>query len=291
MQKKLRILMAQTNPTIGALEANRDQIMEIIHNNQENHDLIVFPELALTGYPPEDLLFRKEFQQAIAKHLKLIQEITKDCYVVIGHPSLEQHTLYNSVSILHKRKTVTIYHKQNLPNYEVFDEDRYFTPGKKNPCILEIKNYKVGICICEDVWHPGPVEDLLAHDAAIILSVNASPFDLSKYQKRLNVLQSYAKQGVALVYVNQVGGQDELVFDGQSIAIDAHGNIGARAAAFKEELCTVVLEGQKLSGTIAPLLPEDELIYKALVLGTRDYVNKNKFPGVLLGLSGGIDSA
>ncbi|MFT4060001.1 MAG: NAD+ synthase [Legionella sp.] len=291
MQNKLKILMAQINPTVGALEVNRDQIIEIIHNNQETHDVIVFPELALTGYPPEDLLFRKEFQQAIANNMKLIQATTKDCYVLVGHPALEQQRLYNSVSILHQKKVVRIYHKQNLPNYEVFDEMRYFTPGQKNPCILEIKDYKVGICICEDAWYPGPIEDLLAHDAAIILNLNASPFDVNKYQKRVAVLQSYAQKGTAIVYVNQVGGQDELLFDGQSFALDAQGTVCARASAFTENLCTVELAGTKLTGIVTPRLPGDELLYQALVCGMRDYVNKNKFPGVLLGLSGGIDSA
>jgi NAD+ synthase (glutamine-hydrolysing) len=291
MQNKLRILMAQTNPTVGALEANRDQIIEIIKNKQASHDILVFPELALTGYPPEDLLYRKEFQQAVMENMQLIQAATQDCYVLIGHPSVDQNISYNSASILHQGKVVSVYHKQNLPNYEIFDEARYFTPGPKNPCVLEIKNYKVGICICEDAWKPGPVEDLIESGASIVLNINASPFDLSKYEKREKLLKSYAKHGIAIVYVNQIGGQDELLFDGQSLAMDKHGTICARSPAFKEDLCTIELEGTKLTGSLAPLLSNEELLYGALICGTRDYVNKNHFPGVLLGLSGGIDSA
>lgn len=291
MQNKLRILMAQTNPTVGDLAANRAQIIEIINNKQTEHDLIIFPELALTGYPPEDLLFRKEFHQAIIENLKQIQAVTKDCYVLIGHPSVDQKNCYNSLSILHDGKIITQYQKQNLPNYEIFDETRYFTPGPKNPCLLNIKKYSIGICICEDAWRLGPVEDLIANGASIIVSINASPFDTSKYQKRETLLKSHAQHGVAIIYVNQIGGQDELLFDGQSLAMDHQGKICARAPAFKEDLCTIELEGKKLSGPIAPLLNKEQLLYEALICGTKDYVNKNHFPGVLLGLSGGIDSA
>lgn len=284
--------MAQINPTVGALAANRDKISDIIKSQQASHDVIVFPELALTGYPPEDLLFRKEFHKEVAAHLKEIQNATQDCYVVIGHPvSIDQNTCYNSVSILHQGQIIREYHKQKLPNYEIFDEVRYFTPGTKTPCTLEINGYQVGVCICEDAWQSGPVEDLIEHGASIILSINASPFDAHKYHTRETLLKSYAKQGVALVYVNQVGGQDELLFDGQSIAMDSQGMVCARAAAFHEQLCTVELEGKKLSGPCVPILSQEALLYEALVCATKDYVNKNEFPGVLLGLSGGIDSA
>lgn len=131
MQNKLTVLMAQINPTVGALESNKAQIIEVIKNKQADHNVILFPELALTGYPPEDLLFRKEFQQAVAEHLKQIQAVTKDCYVLVGHPSLKEQRLYNSVSIFFKGQRVAEYHKQNLPNYQIFDEARYFTPGEK----------------------------------------------------------------------------------------------------------------------------------------------------------------
>lgn len=291
MQNKLTVLMAQINPTVGALTSNRNQIIEIIKSQQLNHDVIVFPELALTGYPPEDLLFRKEFQQKVNENLQLIQSVTEDCYVLIGHPSQEKQHRYNSVSLFYQAQKVAEYHKQNLPNYAIFDEARYFTPGKKNPCILEINHYKVGIIICEDLWQPGPAEDLIEHGISVLLILNASPFDYSKYPKREALLKSYAKRGIAIVYVNQVGGQDELLFDGQSIAIDSQGRISARAAAFTENLSTVEIQGNQIKGLVSPLLENEALLYEALVCGTRDYVNKNNFPGVLVGLSGGIDSA
>lgn len=283
--------MAQINPTVGALGNNKEQIVNIIINNQNDHDLIIFPELALTGYPPEDLLFRKEFQQAVDDQMQKIQAVTEDCYVLIGHPTLDKGYCYNSVSVLHQGTVITRYHKQNLPNYTIFDEARYFTPGPKVPCILKIKNYTLGVCICEDAWQPGPVEDLINQGASVVLSLNASPFDEGKYQRRVELLKSYAQRGVAMIYVNQIGGQDELLFDGQSLALDHQGLVCARAAAFKEELCSVELNQEKLSGSLAPLLDKEALLYEALVCGTQDYVTKNHFPGVLLGLSGGIDSA
>lgn len=291
MQSKLTVLMAQINPTVGALIANRDRMIEIIKSNQANHDVIIFPELALTGYPPEDLLFRKEFHEAVTEHLKQIQDETEDCYVLVGHPTREKHLLYNSVSIFYQGQKVTEYHKQNLPNYEIFDEARYFTPGKKNPCILEINNHRVGIIICEDLWRPGPGEDLIEQGISVLLCINASPFDYSKYEKREALLKSYAKAGVAIVYVNQTGGQDELLFDGQSMAMDSQGKVCARAPSFKEDLASVAIQGNQIKGQITPLLKPVALLYEALICGTRDYVNKNRFPGVLVGLSGGIDSA
>ncbi|WP_454780584.1 NAD+ synthase [Legionella sp. WA2022007384] len=291
MQNKLSVLMAQINPTVGALTSNRDKIIEIIKSEQEAHDVILFPELALTGYPPEDLLFRKEFQEAVNEHLKQIQAVTKDCYVLAGHPARNSQQLYNSVSIFHNGQKISEYHKQNLPNYEIFDEARYFTPGKKIPCILDINHYKVGVMICEDLWHPGPTEDLIENGISVLLILNASPFDCGKYHKRESLLKSYAKRGISIIYVNQIGGQDELLFDGQSLAIDTQGTVCARAPAFKEDLRTVEIQGNQIKGEVAPLLKFEPLIYDALVCGTRDYVNKNHFPGVLVGLSGGIDSA
>lgn len=291
MQKNLTVLMAQINPTVGALASNRDKIIEVIKNKQTDHDIIVFPELALTGYPPEDLLFRKEFQYAIDEHIKQIQAVTKDCYVLVGHPSTDKGKLYNTVSVFYQGEKVSEYHKQNLPNYQIFDEARYFTPGEKIPCILNINEYQVGIIICEDLWTPGPAEDLIEKGVSVLLVLNASPFDTSKYQKREALLESYAKRGVCIIYVNQIGGQDELLFDGQSLAMDSQGKICARSPAFKEDLHTISIQGNLLEGEVTPLLNFEPLIYEALLCGTRDYVNKNHFPGVLIGLSGGIDSA
>lgn len=291
MQSNLNILMAQINPTVGAIKSNETKILEIIETKQDHHDLIIFPELSLSGYPPEDLLFRNEFHQAIEESLDRIQAATKECYVLIGHPGMVKETCYNSMSIFHMGRKIREYHKQNLPNYDVFDEARYFTPGKQDPCTLTIKNYKLGICICEDLWQPGPVEDLIDAGVCTIISLNASPFHYLKYSRREELLKSYSRQGIAMIYVNQIGGQDELLFDGQSLAVDKKGAICARSPAFEEDLCSIQLSEEGIEGAINPLLSLPALIYKALVCGTRDYVTKNNFPGVLLGLSGGIDSA
>jgi len=291
MQENLKILMAQINPLVGAIAINCDKIINVIKNAQQTHDLIVFPELALSGYPAEDLLFRKEFHEQITNNLKQIVAATGDCYVLVGHPIVENELCYNALSVIHQGHIIKEYRKQKLPNYEVFDEARYFTPGEHHPCILELKNYKIGICICEDIWQPGPVQDLVDSGISVLVSMNASPFDYDKYYRREELLKGYALQGLSVVYVNQICGQDELLFDGQSMALDKNGTVCVRAPAFEEDLCTVEISGDKVTGSITPYLSIEELIYKALVCGTREYVDKNGFPGVLLGLSGGIDSA
>lgn len=291
MQQSLTILMAQINPTVGAIEANADKIIAIIENGQQNHDLIAFPELVLSGYPPEDLLFRDEFHARVEQALEKIRLHTTHCHVIIGHPSLEHGNCYNSATVFYQGNRVALYHKQNLPNYSVFDEKRYFVAGQPDACIIEVKGNRLGLCICEDAWQKGPVEQLIHANANVLLSLNASPFEYEKPHLRENLLRPYAKQGLAILYVNQIGGQDELVFDGQSFAMDSQGIIRARAASFKEELLTLTIEGETIHSTLHPVLDHDESIYEALVCGTRDYVEKNGFSGVLLGLSGGIDSA
>lgn len=287
----IKVLMAQINPLVGAINDNQNKIIDIIKQKQTDHHLIVFPELVITGYPPEDLLFRKEFLQASAHALDEIKKNTHECYVVVGHPTLEAGKIYNSLSIINKGQIISLYHKQNLPNYEIFDEARYFSQGPAVPCVLEIMGQKIGFCICEDIWQPGPAEALIKAGISTLININASPFDDEKYPRREQLLKKYATQGVNIIYVNQVGGQDELLFDGQSMALDNRGEISARAPAFTEDLATIELCAKKINGVITPLLRLEELLYKALVCGTKDYVQKNKFPGVLIGLSGGIDSA
>lgn len=291
MQSNLTVLMAQINPTVGAIDSNQEKIINIILANQEQHDVIIFPELALSGYPPEDLLFRKEFHQAIENSLEKIKAVTKNCYVVLGHPIKENDNCYNALSIFFNKEVIRTYHKQHLPNYDVFDEARYFTAGKQNPCIINIKDHRLGFCICEDLWHPGPVDDLLNEGIHSLCVLNASPFSNGKYALREMLVKSYAQKGIHVIYVNQIGGQDELLFDGQSFAVDNKGTVLARALAFEETLCTLQWDKHTFKGSVSPLLSEEALLYKALVCGTRDYVKKNNFPGVLLGLSGGIDSA
>lgn len=291
MPQTLSVLMAQINPTVGAISSNTTKIINIIETHQNNHDLIIFPELALIGYPPEDLLFHNELFLQVETALNAIQKITKNCHVILGHPTMEENNCYNAASVIFNGKQIALYHKQHLPNYGVFDEQRYFTKGAAKACIIHIKNYPVGLCICEDLWQPGPVEQLIDEGAEILVCINASPFDQNKYTVRELLLRKYSKQGLAILYVNQVGGQDELVFDGQSVVLNHQGEIGARLPAFVESLQTVKIHGKEIQASIAPLLIKEELLYQALVCGLRDYIEKNSFPGVLIGLSGGIDSA
>ena len=287
----LTLLMAQINPTVGAIASNTQKIIDSIQTHQDSHDLIVFPELAITGYPPEDLLLREELYLQVANALQIIKTQIKQCHVIIGHPSLENGTRYNSASVFSKGERIALYHKQHLPNYGVFDERRYFSPGNAEPCWFMLKNHRIGLCICEDIWQIGPVEQLISAGVEHIISLNASPFDENKTAARDQLLKQHALKGVTMVYVNLVGGQDELVFDGQSRAMDAKGTITASAPAFTEHLQTLELKNNQWVGDITPVLSKEPLIYDALVCGLRDYVNKNHFPGVLLGLSGGIDSA
>lgn len=290
-QAKLNVLMAQINPTVGAIEANCTQIINIITTHQPEYDLIVFPELALTGYPLEDLLFRKELHKQVTASLAQIQTSTKDTHVIIGYPKFEAGHYFNAASVFFQGEQIQEYHKQNLPNYGVFDETRYFTAGSDHPCIFQIADHKLGLIICEDLWRPGPVEALIKLGISTLIIINASPFDYEKYPRREQLLKHYAQQGIAIIYVNQIGGQDELLFDGASLAIDKTGKVCARAPAFETNLASLTLQDSHINGLITPLLDKEALIYKALVLGTKDYVEKNHFPGVLLGLSGGIDSA
>lgn len=291
MNATLKVLMAQINTTVGAIVANEQKIIDIIKSQQTHHHVIAFSELVLTGYPPEDLIYRKELHEASEQSLLRIQKATENCHVIVGHPTITPEGCYNSLSVFYKGQKIQQYHKQNLPNYAIFDEARYFIPGPKNTCILDIEDHKIGILICEDLWQPGPADDLISEEVSTIISLNASPFDYDKYSKREESIKRYALHGVNVVYINQVCGQDELLFDGQSLVMDKKGAICARAPAFEECLLTVELNKNNISGPIAPLLGFEQLIYKALVYGTRDYVQKNKFPGVLVGLSGGIDSA
>ncbi|PJD90656.1 MAG: NAD+ synthase [Legionella sp.] len=290
MTQSLTILMAQINPIVGAIESNTDKIIQIITTHQKTHDLIIFPELALCGYPPEDLLLRRDMLDRIDQALKRITAATQNCTIVLGHPQIVNDLCYNTASILYQSKITAQYHKQQLPNYGVFDEKRYFTPGQQKPCILTLNNYRIGICICEDVWQGDTVPNLVQTPIDLMLVLNASPFEHNKLQQREKVIRQKAS-GIIVVYVNMVGGQDELVFDGQSMVIDQEGNVVARASAFTEALETVHLTEHLIQGKLTPLLTPTALIYQALVCGLRDYVKKNNIPGVLLGLSGGIDSA
>jgi NAD+ synthase (glutamine-hydrolysing) len=300
MSKKLRIVMAQLNLKVGDITGNLQKHLDaaITARDKLSADVIVFPELSLTGYPAEDLLLRKYFvAQANAALSKLRSEI-KDIYCLVGHPYTDEQHLFNSCSLIYNGKTIGRYSKQRLPNYGVFDECRYFTPGEKS-CVLPIRDIPTGIVICEDLWKLGPTREAAAQGAKLILSPNASPFEIDKHEQRLSVLSKRAQHdNLPIIYVNQVGGQDELVFDGGSLAVNAHGNISQFAGFFKESLLPVDIKVNSLvkippanftipSGEKA----KEERIYQALVLSVRDYIEKNNFPGVIVGVSGGIDSA
>lgn len=304
----LNILMAQMNPTVGAIAANTTKIIDLISMYQSQYDLIVFPELSITGYPIEDLVFRDAVLDEVEVARQAIINCTKECHVVIGYPSRNHNLRFNTAAVLYQQNCIAEYHKFHLPNYGVFDEARYFATSNHSPCLFTIQGYQLGLVICEDLWQPGPVESLIEQGIELLITINASPFELQKAAQRQQQLRTYAKKHMAIIYVNQVGGQDELVFDGRSCVMDADGNFPFEASAFSEDLYAIHYQEGKFtaaSGSIKTPAPEKNspfhlstphddscaLIYQALMCGLRDYVNKNHFPGVLLGLSGGIDSA
>ncbi|QIL91516.1 NAD+ synthase [Microbulbifer sp. SH-1] len=294
----LQLVLAQINLLVGDIPGNTDQIVEVARRAHREHgaDLVLFPELTLCGYPPEDLLFRPSMQKRIDTALAKLQQANLPCAVLVGYPRVIAGTVLNMAGLIQDGRLVAEYAKQKLPNYQVFDELRYFVPGDK-PCVIDIKGIPTAITICEDIWHPEPVAQAERAGARLMLNINASPFHRGKAGERLALLARQAQAGnMPIVYVNTVGGQDELVFDGGSFAVDKNGELRARAPEFVESLLpvTVQADGDDVSlvqGNDAAPLKALASVYQALVLGVRDYVNKNGFKGVVLGLSGGIDSA
>ncbi len=312
----LRIAMAQINPVVGDIQGNADKIKNYIKQAQnENVDVITFPELALTGYPPEDLLFKTHFIDEIKKHLQEVTKFTQGITAIIGF-AREENGLLNSAAVVHDKKIINYYDKKILPNYGVFDEKRYFISGENNPVYL-IDGITVGINICEDIWfEDGPTQDQANLGAQLILNINGSPFDTEKRYIRENMLKERAlHNNLYISYTNMVGGQDELVFDGGSVILNPAGEIISRGKAFEEDLIITDLNFEETGNFVESKTnifvsssPKDknltpisdnniveidklEQVHKALILGTRDYVNKSGFTKVLLGLSGGIDSA
>lgn len=289
----LKIALAQLNFTVADIQANTTKIIDAaVQAKQQQADLVVFPELCVTGYPPEDLLFRSDFiqqaQQAVAEIAEKIAGIT----VVIGYPRQQGGRLYNTAVALRDGETLAEYDKQALPNYGVFDEQRYFIAGVQTS-LFTVKDSRLALTICEDIWQPGIIAKNRAAGADIILTLNASPFHAGKMQQREDIICSQIKaEQVPLVYVNQIGGQDELIFDGASFVADRNGDVVFRAAEFEEQLSVVEFVNQQpQKSSIADLYQPVVSEYKALVLGIQDYVRKNGFRGAILGLSGGIDSA
>ena len=298
MKNSISIALAQHDSLVGGLQGNAEKILQWVKRARDEFgaDIILFPELNLTGYPPEDLLLRHGF---IEDTRKVLDELTGKIHgitAIIGCPILESSSLYNSAVVIKDGVQVSRYHKQNLPNYSVFDEKRYFVAGD-SPCIVETEAGKIGISICEDVWQDGPVEQAVQAGAELILNLNASPFHIDKRDERFDAVSRQARQNsIPIAYVNMVGGQDELVFDGGSFVVDRHGARQMHAPVFEESLSLVEFtntgDGLRPVASVMPAdLPLNESVYRALVLGVRDYVTKNGFKGAVIGLSGGIDSA
>jgi NAD+ synthase (glutamine-hydrolysing) len=323
--RTIRISMAQINPIVGDLAGNRDKIIHAINSAKKiNADIVALPELAVTGYPPEDLLLKPRFVKDNIETLKEIQRETRGIVAIVGFVDSGRDCLFNAAAILNNGKHIYTYRKIFLPNYGVFDEYRYFSPGGRYP-VFTVKGVGVSVNICEDIWYEeGPTRVQALAGAEVIVNINASPYHKGKGKERLKMLSERAKEnGVVITYTNTVGGQDELVFDGQSVVIDRNGKVIARGRQFEEELLTMdipvpgatirfpddreqfsdFMDYVSLSEQSAKIkrplpvgrpskpLSECEEVHRALVLGTRDYMRKNGFRSAVIGLSGGIDSS
>jgi NAD+ synthetase len=290
---KLKIAIAQINCTVGDLAANAARIAAAAREARSlGADLLLTPELALSGYPPEDLLLRPDFYRASARELAALTQEVAGIDVIVGHPEERDGQRYNAASLLRDGAIVATYRKHRLPNYEVFDEERYFAAGEA-PCVVEVRGVRVGINICADVWEAGAADAARAAGAEILLTLNASPFHMNKQARRYEVLRErIAAMSIPVVYANMAGGQDELVFDGASFALDAGGRLTHQLPSFAEAVSLVeYVDGHLLPGAMAAPQPIEAEVYAALKLGVADYLGKNGFPGAIIGLSGGIDSA
>lgn len=296
MTKKIRVVLAQLNFHVGDIEGNLQKhfVAAAKARDELAADVIVFPELSLIGYPPEDLLLRKSFVHDAYAALQKFNNEMRGIYCVLGHPLPSSDGLFNACSLTYNGNIIGQYFKQQLPNYGVFDEKRYFVPGEL-PCVASIHDVQTGLVICEDLWTPGPCRQAVDHGARLILSPNASPFETDKHEQRLSILSKRIKANkLPIVYVNHVGGQDELVFDGGSMVLDDKGTFTNFAGFHQEKLLPVDIDihaTPKIMTSHFTVPTKLERIYQTLVLGVRDYVEKNGFPSVVFGLSGGIDSA
>jgi NAD+ synthase (glutamine-hydrolysing) len=310
MSTGLRIALAQLNLLVGDVQGNTARLRDVARGAAgQGTDLVVFPELALSGYPPEDLLFHRGLRTQVEQGLAaLAVEVAEPSQglpaMLVGYPEYEgaagSPVLYNAARLLAPEGRGANYRKAHLPNYRVFDEKRYFTPGGPS-CVVTLKGFRIGILVCEDIWEQAPARSARALGAELLIVLNASPYEQLKQQEREAVVRArIAEVGLPVLYVNLVGGQDELVFDGGSFAMDGKGELVSRAAPFEEALSLIdVTRGADGSVGLRavepqPVYPElnvEDSVYRALVLGVRDYVGKHRFPGVVMGLSGGVDSA
>ncbi len=287
--------LAQFNCTVGDIKGNAHKIVEWALRAKDGlgAEAVVFPELCICGYPPEDLLLRPEFLDDVERALDGICQQVRGIDVILGYPRRKAGRLYNAAGVIRNGAIVAEYFKAELPNYSVFDEKRYFSPGDQ-ACVVEIAGIPVGLSVCEDIWYAEPARRTVAAGAQLILNLNASPYQAGKGREREQVVAQRAREtGLPVVYVNLVGGQDELVFDGGSFCMDAGGSMLQRSRFFDETLDVLLLDddGVPQEAEVAQCPSEEKMVYEALVLGVRDYVRKAGFQGVVLGLSGGIDSA
>ncbi len=294
LMSSLRISIAQLNTLVGDIPGNTQKILQSARQALlDKADMVVFPELSLTGYPPEDLLLRPSLDGRIQQAISTLLEAKLPVAILVGYPKSINGKLFNMAGVIYQGKMLVEYAKQCLPNYQVFDEKRYFVAGDK-PGVFHFNNLRIGLCICEDIWFPEPAAQAKSAGAELIININASPYHQEKQIQREAVVTARAVENqIPIVYVNAVGGQDELVFDGGSHAVDAQGKIIFRAAAFTESLSLVDIsfDQNPQKNFIADINKNLADVYQALVLGVKDYVQKNRFKGVVLGLSGGIDSA
>jgi NAD+ synthase (glutamine-hydrolysing) len=291
----VRIALGQIDTTVGDLEGNVEIMTAWASRATEaSADVVVFPELAVTGYPPEDLVLRPSFvDDNLEALLRLAKQTAGRCAVLTGFVDRTERGIHNAAALLANGDVTARYHKVKLPNYGVFDERRTFVPGYAD-CPVRLAGSELGLSICEDAWAPGPPFDAYAaRKTPVILNINGSPYHRGKAGEREEICRDRALEtGAWIVYVNAVGGQDELVFDGASLVVAPDGTVRHRAGSFEEDLLVVDIEGELSSADPRPEPPgEPEEVYRALVLGLRDYVRKNGFREVVLGLSGGIDSA
>ena len=298
MTTRFKITMAQLDFLVGDIDGNTDKIIRVARRASEElgADMVVFPELAITGYPPEDLLLRPSLKPRITKALDRICVADIDAYLVVGYPETTAEGVYNALAVLRGSKVIAGYRKQCLPNYQVFDERRYFRAGSQ-PCVIDIAGARMAFTVCEDLWEPEPARQAKEAGAHLLVNINASPFHMRKLQERQELLQQRSREGgFPVVYVNLVGGQDELVFDGGSMAA-SQGELNCLIPQFQEGLFPLDIEIAEHGSceiprqAMAETLDIEAQVYEALVMGVRDYVEKNRFKGVVLGLSGGIDSA
>ena len=295
---RLKIALAQLDLLVGAVRGNLERVISETRRARDElqADLVLFPELTLSGYPPEDLLFHRGLRLQIGQALKELTQAVPEIGVMVGYPEYDQGHIYNAACLMRGGRVLAQHRKACLPNYKVFDEKRYFTAGTE-ATVVDFDGFRLGLLICEDAWEPQPAAGARALGAEALLIINASPYEIHKQREREQVIgQRVRETGVPAAYVNLLGGQDELVFDGNSFAMDAQGRIAVRAPAIEEGLYCVEFERRggamvPIPGSVAPEWSDEQTVYRVLVLGVRDYVNKHAFTGAVIGLSGGVDSA